>query len=167
MVEWTWSASSFNCITKNELNWNPDQILLGNQLAGSNFERYSDFANWFIHICQNNRALANAFIEDKACFFISDTVNTFVILKCFGEEVMHQILGLKKKIRIKSYCLDWHEWQWHNFWVIIINVNSRYLDILLILFYHSCNIFSTPNLKMVVFNIYGGCRMELPRNSFW
>ena len=65
------SASSFSCLTRNELKWYLER----------NFQRQLDFAHWFICTCQNNIFLANVVIGDKAYFSMNDTVNTFVMFE--------------------------------------------------------------------------------------
>ena len=107
-------ASSFNPTTCKKLEWYSGLIHVRHHLTGKEFQRWLDFAKWFIRTCQNDRIRTNVVVGVEA--HLSNTVGKFVMFEFMRYRLMRQILRLKKRKQFasKSYSSQWDQWQWHS-----------------------------------------------------
>lgn len=70
------SATVFNRIVRNDLEWHPYKMHIRHQLKPNDLNRRYAFCAWFLNQCRNPRFLANLVIGDEAGFAMNGTVNT-------------------------------------------------------------------------------------------
>ena len=69
------SPSSFCRIIKKDLRWYTYKIIRLHNLKDGDYERRSQFCQWFLHQCNNRRFLPNSVIGDEAGFALNGAVN--------------------------------------------------------------------------------------------
>ena len=70
------TKSSFNFVTKHDINFHPYKIQVAHKLEPTDYGRRVNFCRWFTHQARTNRFLANSIIGDEANFCLNGTVST-------------------------------------------------------------------------------------------